>query len=209
MSKPDRTRDVLAIVNFPNESSSAWAMVFEEIKQRGVKKIDLVISDALSGIEDAAASRFSRINHQLCVIRLKRNVLNRVKYIDKQEISEALKDVFRTEDSSDSPAKAWQRWFKFIEKNNKKYPFLNKMKTERYKLYFTYIKYDYRIRSMLYSTNWIERLNRYYKRTTRMRGSLPNPEVTILLLGYVAINTTGYFSINICNYEKSFNWEDN
>jgi len=58
----------------------------------------------------------------------------------------------------------------------------------RYKLYFTYLDYDYRIHNMIYSTNWIERLNRDYKRTTRMRGALPDPEATILLLGYVAMS---------------------
>ena len=34
---------------------------------------------------------------------------------------------------------------------------------DRYRLYFTYINYDYNIRNMIYSTNWIERLNRDYK----------------------------------------------
>ncbi|MCK9163453.1 MAG: transposase [Bacteroidales bacterium] len=34
---------------------------------------------------------------------------------------------------------------------------------DRYRLYFTYINYDYNIRNMIYSTNWIERLNRNYK----------------------------------------------
>ena len=63
---------------------------------------------------------------------------------------------------------------------------------------------------MLYTTNWIERLNRDYKRTTRMRGSLPNPEATILLLGYVAINNKVYNrKVPKLNYEKSFNWDEN
>jgi len=90
-----------------------------------------------------------------------------------------------------------------------KYPFLNSMKTQRYRLYFTYMKYDYRIRGMLYTTNWIERLNRDYKRTTRMRGALPNPDATLLLLGYVAMNKKAYIrKIPKLNYEKSFKWED-
>ena len=45
---------------------------------------------------------------------------------------------------------------------------------------------------MIYTTNWIERLNRDYKRTTRMRGALPSPQATILLLGYVAMTRKAY-----------------
>jgi transposase-like protein len=65
------------------------------------------------------------------------------------------------------------------------------------------------MRNMVYTTNWIERLNRDYKRTTRMRGALPNPEATILLLGNVAMSKKAYArKIPKINYEKSFKWEN-
>jgi len=207
--KSDRTREVLAIVNFPQESATAWATVFEGLKERGVKKIDLVVSDGLTSIEDSVAKIFGSTSHQLCVVHLQRNVLKSIKKRDKQEVIETLKDVFRTNDSSDTPEKGWQRWIEFIDTYKHKYPFLNRMKTQRYKLYFTYMKYDYRIRGMLYTTNWIERLNRDYKRTTRMRGALPSPQSTLLLLGYVAMNKKAYQrKIPMLNYEKSFQWEE-
>ena len=81
---------------------------------------------------------------------------------------------------------------------------------ERYRLHFTYLSYDYRIHSMIYTTNWIERLNRAYKRTTRMRGALPNPESTILLLGYVAMTRSEYQrKLPRLNYEtKKMRWEE-
>ncbi len=79
----------------------------------------------------------------------------------------------------------------------------------RYRLYFTYFKYDYRIRSMIYTTNWIERLNRDYRRVTRMRGTLPNVNAVLLLLGYVAMDKKAYLrKIPKLNYEKSFKRED-
>ena len=62
---------------------------------------------------------------------------------------------------------------------------------------------------MIYSTNWIERLNRDYKRTTRMRGALPSPEATILLLGGVAMSRKVYDKkVAKLDYEKErFRWE--
>jgi len=206
---PDRTREVLAIVNFPVESAAAWREVIKDLKARGVKKIDLVVSDALTGIEDSMASEFSGISHQFCVFHLKKNVLSYIKPKDKPAIVEELKEVILTDDPTDSIEKAWQRWIDFIDRHTDKYPALKKMKSQRYRYYFTYVKYDYRIRSMLYTTNWIERLNRDYKRTTRMRGALPNADATILLLGYVAMNKKAYNrKIPKLNYDKSFKWEE-
>jgi len=79
------------------------------------------------------------------------------------------------------------------------------MRGIRYRLYFTYLNYDYRIRSMLNTTNRKERLNRDYKRTLRMRGALPNTNATLLLLGYVAMNKKAYQrKIPKLNFEKTF-----
>jgi hypothetical protein len=42
-----------------------------------------------------------------------------------------------------------------------------------------------------------------------MRGALPNPEATILLLGNVAMSKKAYErKIPKINYEKSFKWEN-
>ncbi len=45
---------------------------------------------------------------------------------------------------------------------------------------------------MIYSTNLVERLNRDFKRTTLMRGALPNPEATKLLLAGVVMSRKAY-----------------
>ena len=43
------------------------------------------------------------------------------------------------------------------------------------------------IQSMIYTTNWIERLNRDFKRVTRMRTAMPNEESVLTLMGSVAM----------------------
>ena len=207
--KPDRTREVLSVTNLPTESKEGWKFVFEELRKRGVDNVDLVVSDAFSGIEEAVSSVYSVASHQFCVFHLKKNVLSQIKPQDKNLIEAELDEVFVTDNKEYSIEKGWQRWLEFIENNKNKYPVLDRLKTERYHYYFTYLKYDYRIRSMIYTTNWIERLNRDFKRTTRVRGALPNPKATILLLGYVAMNKKAYVrKVPKLNYDKSFNWEE-
>jgi len=209
--KPDRTREVLAIVNFPTESAAGWKEVFELLRKRGVHKVDLVVSDALTSIENSVTGVFPMASVQLCVVHLQRNVQKYVKPKEKEQVAIDFKEVFVLDNKQDSSQIAWHRWEKFCQKWSKKYRSIGNMaKNERYRLYFTCFDYDYRIRNMIYTTNWIERLNRDYKRVTKMRGALPNPESTLLLLGRVAMTRKAYArKIPKLNYEiQKFNWED-
>jgi transposase-like protein len=60
---------------------------------------------------------------------------------------------------------------------------------------------------MIYTTNWIERLNRDYRRVTKMRTSLPSPQAVMFLLGSVAKHQKAYhFQVsNLKIEEKLFN----
>ncbi len=80
----------------------------------------------------------------------------------------------------------------FIQRWQKSYPPLKRYQHERYRFYFTYFKYEREIRGMIYTTNWIERLNRDYKRVINMRGAMPNPRAVMLLMGTVAQNADIY-----------------
>ncbi len=54
--------------------------------------------------------------------------------------------------------------------------------------YFTYLQYNPQIRNMIYTTNWIERLNKDFKRTLKIRGSMPSVESVLTLIGKVSLN---------------------
>lgn len=209
--RPDRTREVLGVYNYPTEGSVAWEAIFEDIKARGIEQIDLFVSDGLKGIEDAIWKHFYQADVQLCVVHQQRTLLKEVRPKDKKELSDDFNDVFRSDDRNDSIELAKVRFISFCDKWGKLYPYFKRLKeNSRIDLYFTYIGYDYRIRSMIYSTNWVERLNRDYKRTTRMRGALPNPDATILLLAGVSMSKKAYGrKVPKLDYEnEKFKWEE-
>ena len=52
----------------------------------------------------------------------------------------------------------------------------------------TYLNYNPKIQSMIYITNWIERLNRDFRRVTKMRTAMPNEESVLTLMGSVAMD---------------------
>ena len=209
--KQDRTREVLSIVNFPTESSTGWESIFRDLKERGLQEVGLFICDSLSGIETSIWKHFSVSEIQLCTIHLQRNVQKHIKPVHKKEVSMDFQDVFRLGERNETIENGLERWKSFCAKWGKYYPSVKRMSdSSRNRLYFTYLGYDYRIQNMIYSTNWVERLNRDYKRTTRMRGALPSPESTILLLGYVAMNRNAYQrKVPKLNYDNNkFKWTE-
>lgn len=206
----DCTREVLGVYNNPTEGSHFWNDIFTDIKERGVEEIDLAVTDGLSGIENVIQNHFKMCEVQLCTVHLERECLKYAKPIHKPEMANDLKEVFTSDDKNDNVQLGLIRWESFCRKWGKYYNvFKNKLNNDRYIYYFTYLKYDYRIRSMIYTTNWIERLNRDYKRTTKMRGAMPNPESVLLLLGHVAM-TRKYYEYKINNFKfesRYFKWD--
>ena len=101
--------------------------------------------------------------------------------------------MFRTGDRNYTVEKAWTEWQSFCDKWGRYYRAIKRRRDDcSYKLYFTYLNYDYRIQAMIYTTNWIERLQKDFRRVTRMRGAMPNEDSVLLLLGKTAMDKKSY-----------------
>ncbi len=207
---PDRTREVLALVAHPTESAIGWRAVLQSLRERGVREIGLVVSDGLSGIEDAVAAEFTGADHQLCVVHLMRSMTKKVANKDREQLINDLREVFQDTAHETNPEHVYGKFRRLCEKWGRYYRSIHRMINDsRYEMYFTYIKYHHSIRSMVYSTNWIERLNKDYKRVLRMRGALPNEKAVLVLLGAVAIQKKAYHRKlpKINNETRYFRWE--
>ena len=71
----DGSREVLSVVNHPTEGALCCKDELEALRKRGVGQIDLVVSDALQGIENAVCAAFPGTAHQFCVAHVKRQIL--------------------------------------------------------------------------------------------------------------------------------------
>ena len=202
--KQDFTREVIAIVNIPQESATGWAEVLRDIKKRGVKQVELFVCDDLTGLEDAIYKVFKDSRQQSCTLHLKRNLMNKIRRSDRAQFSEELKPVFNPDDANYTTAEAVVNFKSLIAKWSKKYSGLNHyLEKSNLERYFTYLDYDFRIRRMIYTTNWIERLNKSFRRTLKMRNALPSPKAALTLLGYVAMEIEdGPYKYPIRNFKE-------
>ena len=84
----------------------------------------------------------------------------------------------------------YEQFVNFVAKWEKKYQALKKYRQQRNIAYFTYMDFPTQVQRFIYTTNWIERLNRKYKRTMKMRNAMPSSQAVIFLLGVVAMEET-------------------
>ena len=202
--KQDYTREVLGIINIPQESASGWQETLERIKARGVQKVGLFVFDELTGLDTVIGKVFASSRQQKCVLHFQRNLNKHIRKSDRVTFCSELKEIFHPDDVFYIIKQATEALQIFLQKWSKTYPKLRStMCREDLETVFTYLEFDYRIRRMIYTTNWIERLNKSFRRTLKMRNALPNPKAAITLMGYVAMEMEeGTYSYPITNFKS-------
>ena len=183
---PNGTREVLGVVNHPSEGALNWKNELIALQERGVEQIDLIVSDALTGVETAVAEAFPSAEHQFCITHLKRSMSICVASKDKGELLRDLEEIFPVEQKGYSMVGQFEKFRIFVARWSRRYPSFRRFDAPRNVAYFSYLNYPPQFHRMIYTTNWIERLNRFYKRTLKMRGALPSAEAVLFLMGRVA-----------------------
>lgn len=179
----DLKREILGIYSIPRESASGWRDVLEDLRGRGVSDVLIFVADGLTGLESCVRETFPRSRFQKCVVHLKRNVLRKVRNRDRDEVAGDLKRVFDMDAADDTPGAALGRMERFREKWKSKYPGVGRScDPSLMPFYFTYLDFPHAVRRMVYSTNWIERLNKHLKKALKNRNSMPNEDSVLNLM---------------------------
>ena len=160
-----------------SESKTFWLTVFNDLKDRGLEKVLYVISDGLSGIENAIKEEFPTARYQRCIVHLVRNLK---KYTTKKDSKDVLGD-FKKIYSASTKEEADKMYNNFLEKYKGKRTIINHVKE-----YYRYIEplFDVpeNIRKYIYTNNIVESANSKIKRGFYGRGALPNVESAINII---------------------------
>lgn len=184
--KENLKREIIAIENHPTESATGWDNLLQNLKERGLQEVDLFVADGLIGLEEKVLIHYPKAHFQKCVIHFKRNLLYRVRTKDKQAISADLANIFNLQNNVHTKEKAYELAKKFKEKWESKYSIIKKLfLQENLRTYLTYLKFDTKTRLMIYTTNWIERLNKEFRRALKIRNAMPSVDSVLLLLSAI------------------------
>ena len=187
------TREVIYIGNMPVESASGWGEIFDALKDRGLRRVGLMVADGIKGLDTVFGEKFPGTQLQRCVTHLKRGMFAKVRHGDKAALAADLRDIFRTGQRDYTVEMAWSKWQDMCDRWGKDYLSIKCLRDKPdYKAYLTYLNYAPEIQGMIYTTNWIERLNRDFRRVTRMRTAMPNEESVLTLMGSVAMDNKAF-----------------
>ncbi|ETR66215.1 MAG: transposase mutator type, partial [Candidatus Magnetoglobus multicellularis str. Araruama] len=171
--RTDLRREILGIYHIPEETSAGWEEAMKDLKERGLKNVLLFISDEIAGISKVIKKYYPKSEIQKCIVHKMRNITKKVRSKDKKKIMEDFKEVLSMDEVNNSVEKAVKRLDKFIEKWKIIYRNIDRL-FENKKEYFSYTKFPYQMRRMIYTNNWIENLNKQNKEELlKIRNSFP------------------------------------
>lgn len=159
------------------ESKSFWLTVFNDLKDRGVKKVLYASSDGLSGIDQAIKEEFPNVFYQRCIVHIVRNLKT---YTTKSNCKEVITD-FKNIYSATSKDMAIINKDYFIDKYKNNKTLINhalKYIDEIIPLFNLPIN----IRNYIYTNNIVESVNSKIKRGFYGRGALPNVQSALNII---------------------------
>lgn len=175
-------REVLGLDVIPTESEEGWTQFFKGLKERGLRGVRLVVSDAHGGLK-AAVRKVLKAEWQRCKVHFYRNVLVHVTKRSQAEVSEAMKAVFVQRDEKSAKAKAADVVRQFQGRFAKAMEIFEAGIDD----VLSYLHYPPSHRTRLSSNNPIERLNQEIRRRTRLVGIFPHRGACLRLIGMVLV----------------------
>src|SRR5260370_815796 len=175
-------REVLGFDVVPSESEEGWSAFFKNLKERGLKGVKLVISDAHKGLM-AAVRKVLKAEWQRCKVHFYRNVLVHVPKRSQAEVSEAMKAVFVQRDEKSAKTKAADLVRQFQARFTKAMEIFEAGIDD----VLSYLHYPQPHRVRISSTNTLERLDLEIRRRTRVVGIFPHSGACLRLIGMLLV----------------------
>ncbi|QAT24290.1 IS256 family transposase [Enterococcus faecium] len=191
----DGTKEVLGFSLAPTESAYVWKEILQDLKDRGLKEVLLVVTDGLSGINDSIHSVYPNAQFQQCCVHISRNIAHKVRVSDRQEICSDFKLVYQ----ASSKEEAMDQISFMIDKWKKQYPRVVKLLMNPAIL--TFYNFPPSIRRTIYSTNLIEGFNKQLKKYTKRKEQFPNEES---LERFLVSQFNNYNQKFLCRVHKGF-----
>lgn len=176
-------REILGVDVGPSESEEFWTEFLRSLVKRGFKGVQLVISDAHSGLKSALRAVLNGATWQRCRVHFMRNALAKVGKAQQQIIGATLRTIF----AQPSQAEARKQLSLVARALERSHPKVSALLDEAGEDVIAYMGFPQAHWRQIHSTNPIERLNREIKRRTRVVGIFPNPAAVIRLVGALLI----------------------
>lgn len=178
-------RQILAVELANRESQTSWRDILLELKSRGLKGVEFVVSDDHPGLKRAIAEVIPEAIWQRCYVHFLRNALDHLPRKAVDDCRQELRWIYDRRDLSEAQ-KDLTQW---LERWGTRYPKLCEWVEENIGETLSFYRLPLQHHKHLKSTNMLERFNEEIKRRTRVARIFPNASSCLRLIRALAVET--------------------
>jgi len=175
----DGYREVLGLMLGDSESEASWSEFFGWLKSRGLRGVDLIVSDDHGGLVRAIRRNFQGVTWQRCQTHFLRNILDATPKALQDEVHSRVRAILDAPDHDTARLLLNQVLEAYETKAPKAMAVLEAGFEDATAVLLLPEKYRKRLRT----TNALERLNEEIRRRERVIRIFPNRESAIRLIG--------------------------
>jgi putative transposase len=182
--RDDGFREIMGMQVADTESEATYQDLFRSLKARGLKGVELVISDDHEGLKAAVFRHFQGASWQRCQVHYARNLLGMVGAKGRKELAADLRAIFAATSSEQAlgiASKVARRW---REEGHEK---VAEHIEEHVEECLSCLAFPESHRRRIRTTNGQERLNQEIKRCTRVVRIFPNSQACLRLVSALAV----------------------
>ena len=183
--REDGVREVLGIDIGLSEDVVLWREFLQDLVARGLRGVQLVISDAHVGLTQAIREVFVGASWQRCRVHFLRNVLAQVPKTAQAMVAAGAPSGPRSIFEQADLATAKKQLRHVIETLQSRFPKVVALLEEAEEDILAFYAFPVEHRRQIASTNPLERLNKELKRRSAVVGIFPNRQAVIRLFGAV------------------------
>jgi putative transposase len=168
--RDDGFREIVGVEVADTESEATYQELFRSLKRRGLKGVELVVSDDHGGLKAAIARHFQGAAYQRCQFHYARNLLGMVGLGERGELAEGLRGVF----AAPSRELALRAAQELADRWRRSHPKVAEHIEEHIEECLSCLAFPESHRRRIRTTNGLERFNQEMKRRTRVVRIFPN-----------------------------------
>ncbi len=172
-------REIIGVAEGAKEDKNSWRNFLKYLKELGLNKIDLIVSDKSLGLVETIPDFYPDAKWQRCVVHFYRNVFSLVPNGKVKEVATMLKAIHAQEDIEEARRKKSMVVSKLKEmKLSKASELVDSGTDETLSNYYFPVEHWKRIRT----NNGLERIMKEIRRRTRVVGAFPDGESALMLV---------------------------
>ena len=183
-------KEVIGFDVYDSEKTSTWKSFFESLKSRGLRGVDIIVSDAHSGLREAIKECFGGSSWQRCQAHFIRNILDKCPKKYSTGLASELKDMFNTSTMEEARRLEKSIYEEYKDVAGEAMSILE----DGFEDSITILALPSKYRIALRTSNIIERENREIRRREKVIQIFPNTDSIIRLMGAVLIDDHNVWS---------------